>query len=116
MNKEIVIGTDLKPLHNSTCMWYFGHASQNKLFYILRSDYATVYIYKDSQEGKEIGEWLSVEKNRKNDRVHEKVLEYLLPRISVEEFVEMLDIEKRLSWDEGYRWARHKIRSALGIE
>lgn len=116
MYKEIVIGTDLKPLNNSICMWYFGHASQNKLFYILMSDYATVFIYKDSKEGKEIEEWLSVKENRKNDRVHEKVLEYLLPRMSVDEFVEILNMEKKSSWDEGYRWAQHKIRSALGIE
>ena len=115
MEKEIVIGTDLKPLNNSTCLWYFGHASQNKLFYILHSDYALVFIYKDSPEGNEIEKWLSVEENRNNDSVDKKILEFLLPRISADEFIELLNKEKKSSWDDGYSQAQHDIRKALGI-
>lgn len=115
MDKEIVIGTDLKPVNNSICLWYFGHASENTAFYILRSDYAIVYIYKDSPEGKDIEEWLSIEENRNNDSVDKKVLEYLLPRMSVYEFLELIDREKKSSFDFGYRQAKRDIRKALGI-
>lgn len=115
MRKEIVIGTDLHPLFNSTCMWYFGDASQNKLFYILCSDHAIVYIYKDSPEGKEMEEWLSVQENRNNDSVHKKMLEFLLPRMSPDEFAEILDMEKKSSWNDGYKQAQYDIKKALGL-
>jgi hypothetical protein len=115
MRKKIVIGSDLNPLHNSICLWYFGHASENKLFYILTSDYAEVFIHKDSEEAVELKEWLSVEENRNNESVHKKVMEYLLPRITVDEFAAMIDNEKNLSWEEGYAQAQRDIRAALGM-
>ena len=115
MRKEIVIGTELCPLFNATCLWYSGHASQNKLFYLLHSNYAIVYIYKDSPEGKKIEEWLSVQENRNNDSVDKKILEFLLPRMSPDEFVEILDMEKKSSWNNGYKQAQRDIKKALGL-
>lgn len=115
MKKEIVIGTDLKPLFNSTCLWSLGHASQNRGFYILNSDYATVYIYKESQEGEEIEKWLSVKENRNNDSVDKKALEFLLPRMSADEFIAIIERETEASWCKGYTQAQRDIRKALGI-
>lgn len=116
MRKKIVIGSDLNPLHNSVCLWYFGHASENKLFYILTSDYAEVFIHKDSEEAVELKEWLSVEENRNNESVHKKVMEYLLPRMTVDEFIDLLEKEKKYSWESGYRHAQCDIRVALGVD
>lgn len=115
MKKEIVIGTDLKPLFNSICLWRFGHASQNPGFYILDSEYATVFIYKEAPEAKEIEEWLSVEENRNNDSVDKKVLEFLLPRMSADEFIAIIERETEASWCKGYTQAQRDIRKALGI-
>ena len=116
MKKEIVIGTDLKPFFNSICLWSFGHASQNKVFYILDSEYATVFIYKESHEGKEIEEWLSKEENRNDDSVDKKVLEFLLPKMSVDEFISIIKEETEASWCKGYTQAQRDIRKSLGIK
>ena len=115
MYKKVVIGTDLNPLNNSICMWYMGDASQNQAFYILKSDYVEVYIYKDSPEGKAIKEWLSIEENRNNESVHKKMWEYVLPRLSPDEFIELLEAEKKESWKKGYRQAQYDIKKALGL-
>lgn len=117
MNKEIVIGADIKPIFNARCMWYMGDASENSVFYILNSDIfdARIYIYKDSKDGEEIDEWLSQEENRNNDSVQRKALEYLLPRLTIDEFFEVINKEKSSSWNEGYKKAQYDIKKALGF-
>ena len=119
MHKKIIIGTGLDPFHSpacySVCLWKWANISENKMFYILNSDYAEVYIHKDSPEARELEEWLSIEKNRNNESVGKKVLEFLLPRMSVDEFTLLLNIEKNLSYGEGYKQAQHDIREALGL-
>ena len=117
MSKEIVIGADVKPIFNSRCMWYFGDASENSVFYILNSDITDtrIYIYKSSKEGEEIGKWLSKEENRNNDSVQKKALELLLPRLTIDEFFGIIDKEKSSSWNDGYKKAQCDIRKALGL-
>ena len=117
MSKEIVIGTDIEPIFSSIALWYFGDISENSLFYILKS-YITdtrIYVFKKSQEGKEIEEWLSCEENSNNYSVQRKALELLLPRLSVDDFLKIIDKEKSISWDDGYKKAQHDIRKVLGL-
>ena len=117
MSKEIVIGTNIKHIFSAKCMWYMGDASENSIFYILDSDITDtrIYIYKKSKEGDEIGEWLSHEENRNNNSVQKKALELLLPRLTVDEFFEIIDKEKSASWNDGYKKAQYDIRKVLGL-
>ena len=117
MSKEIVIGTDIEPIFTSIALWYYGDVSENTVFYVFNS-YITdtrIYIYKKSKEGEEIEEWLSLEENRNNDSVQRKALEILLPRLTVDEFLGIIDKEKSISWNNGYKEAQHDIRKALGL-
>ena len=117
MSKEIVIGEDIKPIFTSIALWYYGDVSENTVFYVFNS-YITdtrIYIYKKSKEGEEIEEWLSLEENRNNDSVQRKALEILLPRLTVDEFLGIIDKEKSISWNNGYKKAQHDIRKALGL-
>lgn len=116
--KEIVIGADVEPIYNSICLWYFGDASENSVFYILNEPMSEtrVYIYKESDEGEEIKEWLSHQENQNNYDVHRKALEYVLPRLSVDEFLEIIAKENNLAYDRGYRQAQYSVKKALGLE
>lgn len=117
MTKEIVIGADIEPIFNSIAMWYYGDAAENSVFYILkeRMSDTRIYIYKESDEGVAIKEWLSHEENRNNKSVQRKALELLLPRLSVDKFFEIVNKEKELSWHYGYEQAKYDIRKALGL-
>lgn len=118
MAKEIVIGADVEPIFNSRCMWYWGDVSENSVFYILNSDITDtrIYIYKNSKEGEDIKEWLSHEENRNNDSVQKKAIELLLPRLTIDDFFEIIEKEKNISWDEGYKKAQYDIRKAIGYD
>ena len=115
--KEIVIGADIKPDYNSVSLWYFGDASENSLFYILNENMSDtrIYIYKESDEGAAIKEWLSYKENRDNDSVQRKALELLIPRLSVEEFLAIVKEQKKLAYKAGYHQAQYNIRGALGL-
>lgn len=117
MRKEIVIGADIEPIFNSICMWYFADASENSAFYILNPKMPNVriYIYKNSDEGRTIAEWLSHKENRNNKSVHRKALEILLPRLTADEFLEIIDEEKSSAWNDGYKKAQADIRNVLGL-
>lgn len=117
MSKEIVIGADIKPIFNSISLWYMGDAKENTVFYILVSNILDmrIYIYKNSEEGKEIGKWLSCEDNRNNDSVQRKALELVVPRLTVDDFLEFIDEKSTSSYKEGYTKAQYDIRKALGI-
>lgn len=49
------------------------------------------------------------------DEIAFDILELLLPRLTVEEFFEIIDKEKSASWEGGYKKAQYDIRKALGI-
>ena len=117
MSKEIVIGADVKPVFNSISLWYMGDAKENTAFYILVLNILDmrIYIYKNSKEGKEMAEWLSCENNRNNDSVQQKALELVLPRLTTDDFFEVIDKVKSSSWEEGYAKAQYDIRKALGL-
>ena len=117
MSKEIVIGADVKPIFDSISLWCMGDAKENTVFYILASNILDmrIYIYKNSEEGKEIGKWLSCKDNRNNDSVQRKALELVLPRLTVDDFLGVIDKERTFSWEEGYTKAQYDIRKALGL-
>lgn len=118
MRKEIVIGTDVKPTSCcKKCMWYKGDVSKDNEFYILsldRFDFR-IYIYKDSKEGEDIKNWLSQEENRNNDSVERKVIELILPYLTVDDFFEIISKEITESFNNGYKKAKRDIRKALGV-
>ncbi len=123
MRREIVIGTtDAKPNFNSICLWHNADASENAVFYIFCMNVPdiTVYIYKDSEIGGEIAEWLSHDENRNNESVQRKAFSLILPHLTYDEFVNAIaEIEKK-AWQKGYndgqRELRDTIRTALGFK
>lgn len=117
MRREVVIGTEQElgeERVDGARMWYMVETNN---FYILNMEMfdIKIYIYKDSPDGKEMDRWLSQEENRDNERVQKKALELLLPRLTIEEFFEVIDKEKSASWEGGYKKAQYDIRKALGI-
>lgn len=118
MDKEIVIGADVEPIFNSVAMWYNADVNENYAFYIFKSEIANfrIYVYKESEEGEEIKEWLSHDKNLNNNSVQRKALELLLPRLTVDDFFEIIEKEKNISWDKGYKKAQYDIRRAIGLD
>lgn len=117
MVREIVIGANIEPIFNSIALWKWGDASQNPVFYILKERLSDtrIYIYKESDEGKKIKEWLSCEENRNNESVQHKAFELLLPYLSVDHVLEIINNEKEVSYSQGYEQAQYDIRKALGI-
>ncbi len=115
--KEIVIGADIKPIFNSISLWSFGDVSENSMFYILNEGMSDtrIYIYKESDEGAAIKEWLSCEENRNNASVQRKALELLLPLLSVDEFLKIVVNERKMAYKDGYNSAQYGIRKALGL-
>lgn len=115
--KEIVIGADVEPIYNSINLWYDGDVSENSVFYILweRLSDTRIYVYKESSEGAGIKEWLSHKENRDNYMVQRKAIEFLLPRLSVDEFLEIIERKNQSSYDKGYRQAQYAIKKVLGL-
>lgn len=117
MRDTIVIGTEKPAKFNSVVLWARAHVSQNSEFYIFDFDLTDtrIYIYKDSDEGKNIAEWLMQEENQNNEKVQKKALEILLPLLTVEEFIEIFEKERKKAWNNGYISAQENIRSVLGL-
>lgn len=123
MKREIVIGTtDIKPNFNSICLWHNADAFEKAVFYIFCMNVPdiTVYIYKDSEIGEEIAEWLSHDENRNNESVQRKAFSLILPHLTYDEFVNAIaEIEKN-AWQKGYndgqRELRDTMRTALGFK
>lgn len=115
MQKEIVIGGDLKPNFNSVCLWHMADISENSKFYILDTKYSRIYVVKESEEGEGIKEWLINKENRNNEAVKKKAIELILPRLTSDDFFEIINGEIDCAWKEGYRMAQFDIRKALGM-
>lgn len=117
MQKELVIGADVEPIFNSIALWSWGDAAQNSVFYILKERLSDtrIYIYKNSEEGEKIKEWLSCKENRNNESVQRKALELLLPHLSVDDFLEIINNERKLSHAKGYEQAQRDMRKVLGL-
>lgn len=117
MMNEIVIGADVEPIFNSIALWAYGDVSQNSVFYILKEQLSDtrIYIYKNSDDGNKIKEWLSCEENRNNKSVQRKALEILIPHLSVDDVLKIINKEKDVSYVQGYEQAQSDIRNALGI-
>ena len=117
MNKEIVIGRDIKPNFNSYAMWDYSKITENKTFYILRNDLfnISVYVVKDSDEGNQIDTWIKIEENRNNEKVEEKALELYLPYATTEEIVKAINGSYDEGFKDGYKNCQCNIRKALGF-
>ena len=68
-----------------------------------------------SEEGKNIEEWLSCEENRNNESVQRKALEILIPYLSVDDVLKIVNKERDAGYVNGYEQAQSDIRKALGI-
>ena len=121
--REIVIGTtDVKPNFNSRCLWRNADASENTVFYIfcMETPEIRVYVYKDSKIGEEIKDWLSHDENRNNESVQRKAFSLILPHLTYDEFVNIVNEIEKHAWQKGYddgqRELRNTIRTALGFK
>jgi hypothetical protein len=115
--KEIVIGTNIEPIFNSIALWKWGDAAQNSVFYILKERLSDtrIYIYKESDAGEKIKAWLSCEENRNNESVQRKALELILPHLSIDDFLEIINNERKTSHAKGYAKAQYDMRKVLGL-
>lgn len=115
--KEMVIGANIQPIFTSIHLWKYSDISENSVFYIFDEKLSgiRIYVYKESDEGEAIKEWLSIKENRNDDSVRRKAIELLLPRLSVDDFLEIINKERKSSWDDGYEQAQYDIRKALGL-
>ena len=120
MRHQIIIGTNGKEVKLPichTCLWSCADISQSYVSYCLHNKVIpiTLYVLKDSDEGREITDWIKIEENRNNESVNKKTLELILPRLTVEELMIVLKNERNRSYDDGYRQAQADIRQALGL-
>lgn len=120
MRHSIVIGTNEKEIRLPVahiCLWSNSNISQSSVSYCLHNHIIpiTLYVLKDSDEGKDITNWIENEENRNNVSVEKMAMELLLPRMKTEELVEILEIARNQSYEEGYKQAQTDIRKALGM-
>lgn len=116
MNR-IMIGGSAVPCFTSRCLWHDSDISESSKFYIFCNELfdVQVYIIKGSPEAKELETWLSNENNRNNESVQEKSFEYIIPKLTVNDILEMVKVQKEHSHYEGYKDAQFDIRRALGL-
>ena len=117
MLKEIVIGANVEPIFNSIALWQWADVSQNAMFYIFKERISDtrIYIYKESEEGKNIEAWLSCKENRNSQSVQRKAIELLIPHLSVGDFLDIIDNERSTGHAQGYAEAQYDMRRVLGL-
>lgn len=117
MRKEIVIGGNKAPNYNGRILWTGAEVSENNDFYIFhqREFNYCIFVVKESDFGKTISDWIKHEDNRNNSSVRAKYIEMLLPRITPEEFTNIIENKKAVAYRNGYADAQRDIRKALGI-
>lgn len=91
--------------------------SENDLVYNLRCELTgtTLHIIKKSEAGAEFKEWIDQKENQNDERVERKAISYMLPLLSVDDFLTIINRERELSFENGYSEAQYNIRSALGF-
>lgn len=120
MRHEIIIGTNKKEVQLPichTCLWLCADISQSNISYCLHNKVIpiTLYVIKDSSEGRCITEWIKNEENRNNESVGKKALELILPKLTIEELMTVLENVRNESYADGYKQAQANIRQALGL-
>ena len=120
MRHEIIIGANEKEAHLPichTCLWLCADISQSNISYCLHNKVIpiTLYVIKDSDEGRCIADWIKNEENRNNESVGKKALELILSRLTVEELMIVLENARNKSYEDGYKQAQADIRQALGL-
>lgn len=120
MRYSIVIGTDEKEVilpWCHTCLWHRANISQSNVSYCLHNQIVpiTLYVLKDSDEGRHITDWIQNEENCNDDAVSKKALELMLPRLTPEEIISVIERAQHLSYEQGYKQAKADIREVLGI-
>lgn len=120
MRNKIIIGTD-KESHEPYCgvfSWENSPISENNSFYLLHNKTikTKLYVYKDSEEGQKLREWLENEENRNNESINRKALELLSSHMEADEVVNIYDIKEEEGYKRGYADAQRDMRRALGIE
>lgn len=120
MHKHIVIGTDkqVDQALGGICPWKNANISENDSFYSLDNETigTKLYIYKDSDEGRDLQTWLDNEDNRNNHSINKKALELMSSQLQPNEIVEIYDIKEEEGYAKGYADAQRDIRKALGLE
>lgn len=120
MRHSIMIGADEKEVRLPcchTCLWPNADISQSHVSYCLHNEIVpmTLYVLKDSDEGRHITDWIKNEENCNNDAVRKKALELMLPRLTTEEFISIIEQAQHSSYEQGYKQAKADIRKVLGI-
>lgn len=120
MRHSIIIGADEKEVRLPCChfcLWHGADISESSVSYCLHNGIipTSLYILKDSYEGKCITDWLENEENCNNESVRKKALELMLPRLTTEEFINIIEQAQHLSYEQGYKQAKSEIRKALEI-
>ena len=84
-----------KPPCVTKCLWFNSNISDDAFVYALHHSYVNfpvVYVFKESDEGNSLKEWLHHDDNRTNEKISEKVLEYLCNNLEPDELIELIKI------------------------
>ena len=118
--KQITIGTDknIDSIQGGIHPWKDANISENDSYYTLTTDVidSKLYVYKDSDDGRALQDWLNNEDNRNNDSINKKALELISSQLQPNEIVEIYDIKEEKGYAKGYADAQRDIRKALGLE
>lgn len=120
MRDHIVIGADAEEFRIPvchTCLWLKADISQSSVSYCLHNKIIpiTLYVLKNSDEGKNLTDWIKTEENQNNVSVKKKAMELILPRLTTEELMSILERAQDESYEQGYKQAQSDIRKSLGI-
>lgn len=71
---------------------------------------------KDSKEATDFCKWLDDSNNHTEEAINRKYLEYVIPNISVDDFLNYMDESNRDGFIEGRIHTLQQIRNSLGIQ
>ena len=119
MEREIFIGGEKRQLP-CTSIHRYGDSgvADNSVVYNFDCGILDVriHILKDSEEGKFFKDWIENEENQNRESVEKKAIEYVLPFLTADDFLAIIQRERSDASKKGYKKAQSDIRFALGFE
>ena len=126
MSRQIIIGvnvTEIKSYFTTTIhIDGISGISEANRYFLLTSRCASdemvdldVFVFKASEEGKEFSSWLENSENHTVEALNKKYLQYVLPHLTVDDFIEIINKKGKKSYSKGYADAKKEIRTALGL-
>ena len=100
----------------TVCVWLYSNLSEDDIMYAYFPDsefLPSVYIYKNSDEGRELTEWVKDSENQNDTAVHNKMLQILCNSLPREDLYDLMIIIKNQANFEGYKRGKLEIRNGI---